>query len=120
MMTVAAWTGSAMNACCLFAYWGFNSWVPTFLSASADKGGMGFSNGVMSGLVFVNQIGMWFGYISFGYIADAIGRKRTYVLFVLAASILLPIYGNSREPMLLLFLGLWAAGFDAAAALSAL
>jgi MFS family permease len=24
---------------------------------------------------------MWFGYVSFGYLADAIGRKRAYVLF---------------------------------------
>ena len=41
---------------------------------------------------------MWFGYVSFGYIADAIGRKRAYVIFVLMASLLLPLYGVLREP----------------------
>ena len=40
---------------------------------------------------------MWLGYISFGFIADAIGRKRTYVIFVLAASVLLPLYGFLRS-----------------------
>ena len=25
------------------------------------------------------QVGMWFGYVTFGFISDAVGRKRTYV-----------------------------------------
>ena len=81
------------------------------LPQGVDRGGVGLSASAMSWFVIAMQVGMWFGYVSFGYIADAIGRKRTYVLFVLAASILLPIYGNSREPMLLLFLGPFVAFF---------
>jgi len=54
---------------------------------------------------------MWFGYVSFGYLADAIGRKRAYVLFVLTASVLLPIYGFLREPVVLLLLGPLVAFF---------
>ena len=34
---------TAMNACCLFAYWGFNSWIPTYLSSAESAGGMGLS-----------------------------------------------------------------------------
>ena len=30
-------------------------------------------------VVFAMQIGMWFGYVTFGFVSDAIGRKRTYV-----------------------------------------
>jgi MFS family permease len=48
---------------------------------------------------------MWFGYVSFGYIADAIGRKRAYVIFVTMAAVLLPLYGALREPWMLLLLG---------------
>ena len=48
---------------------------------------------------------MWFGYVSFGYIADAIGRKPAYVTFVLMAALLLPLYGALREPWMLLLLG---------------
>ncbi len=65
----------------------------------------------MSWFVIAMQVGMWFGYISFGYIADAVGRKRTYVSFVLMASVLLPLYGYLREPVLLLLLGPFVAFF---------
>jgi len=57
------------------------------------------------------QVGMWFGYVSFGFIADAIGRKRAYVLYVLAASVLLPLYGFLRQPTVLLLLGPFVAFF---------
>ena len=57
------------------------------------------------------QVGMWFGYVSFGFIADAIGRKHTYVIFVLVAAILLPLYGILRQPVVLLALGPFVAFF---------
>jgi MFS family permease len=100
-----------MNACTLFGWWGLNSWVPGYLALDASRGGIGLSSSTMSLFVILMQVGMWFGYISFGFIADAIGRKRAYVLFVLAASILLPLYGFLREPALLLALGPFVAFF---------
>ena len=48
---------------------------------------------------------MWFGYVSFGFIADAIGRSRAYVAFLLLTSVLLPLYGVVRQPVILLALG---------------
>jgi MFS family permease len=57
------------------------------------------------------QVGMWFGYVSFGFMADAIGRKRTYVAYVLLASVLLPLYGFLRQPAALLVLGPFVAFF---------
>ena len=65
----------------------------------------------MSWFVIAMQVGMWFGYVSFGYIADAIGRKRAYIMFVLAASVFLPLYGFLRTPALLLLLGPLVAFF---------
>ena len=56
-------------------------------------------------------MGLWFGYISFGYCADAIGRKRTYVIFLLAGGVLLPLYGFLRTPAVLLLLGPFVAFF---------
>ena len=41
---------------------------------------------------------MWFGYVTFGFMADAIGRKRTYVLYLLVAAVLLPPMGSSGIP----------------------
>jgi len=96
---------TAMNACTLFAWWGLNSWVPAYLSLPARDGGIGLASSTMSWFVIVMQIGMWFGYISFGFIADAVGRKRAYVTFIAIAALLLPIYGYLREPVALLALG---------------
>jgi MFS family permease len=100
-----------MNACCLFGWWGLNLWVPAYLNLPPDRGGIGLSASAMSWFVIAMQVGMWLGYVSFGYIADAIGRKRSYVLFVLMAGVLLPIYGNMREPVVLLLLGPFVAFF---------
>jgi MFS family permease len=65
----------------------------------------------MSLFVIASQVGLWVGYISFGYFADAIGRKRTYVMFLLAAGVLLPLYGFLRSPPILLLLGPFVAFF---------
>ena len=100
-----------MNACTLFGWWGLNSWVPAYLNLPPSRGGIGLSSATMSLFVIAMQVGMWLGYVSFGYVADAIGRKRTYILFVLAASVLLPVYGFLRTPAVLLMLGPLVAFF---------
>src|SRR5205085_6664296 len=45
-----------MNAGTLFAYWGFNSWNPAFLSLSIGEGGIGLSAATMSTFVIVTQV----------------------------------------------------------------
>ena len=75
-----------MNACCLFAWWGFNSWIPAYLSLPPAQGGMGLDPRAMAWLVVFMQVGMWFGYVTFGAVADAFGRKRTYVTYLLMAA----------------------------------
>jgi len=100
-----------MNACCLFGWWGLNLWVPAYLNLPPERGGVGLSSSAMSWFVIAMQVGMWFGYVSFGYIADAVGRKRAYVGFVLMASVLLPLYGYLRDPLFLLLLGPFVAFF---------
>ena len=100
-----------MNACTLFGWWGLNSWVPGYLALDPARGGIGLSSSAMSLFVIAMQSGMWLGYVSFGFIADAIGRKKTYVMYVLAASVLLPLYGFLKAPALLFVLGPFVAFF---------
>jgi MFS family permease len=100
-----------MNACTLFGWWGFNLWLPSYLKASAAQGGIGLGGGAMSAFVVIMQIGMWFGYVTFGFVSDAFGRKRTYVIYLLAAAALLFVYVTVRTPALLLFLGPCVAFF---------
>ena len=96
---------TVMNACCLFAWWGFNLWVPSYLSLSATRGGIGFSPRTMTVIITVMQIGMWFGYVSFGYLATAFGRRRVYVSFLLSAAALLTLFAALRSPYLLVLFG---------------
>jgi MFS family permease len=102
---------AAMNACCLFAWWGFNSWIPAYLSLAPAQGGIGLSPGAMAWLVVCMQVGMWFGYVTFGAIADRAGRKRTYVTYLLMAALLLGVYAQIRVPVVLLLLGPLVAFF---------
>jgi len=102
---------TAMNACTMFAWWGFNLWLPAYLSMVPDQGGVGLSARTMSGLVIFMQAGMWLGYITFGFISDRLGRKRSYVGFLLAASVFMVLYSQTRQPLLLLFLGPFVAFF---------
>jgi len=100
-----------MNACCLFAWWGFNSWIPAYLSLPATQGGVGLDARTMSWLVVFMQVGMWFGYVTFGVVADAFGRKRTYVGYLLMAALLLGVYAQVRSPAVLFWLGPFVAFF---------
>ena len=94
-----------MNACTLFGWWGFNSWVPTYLSSASQQGGIGLSVRLMSLLVITMQAGMWLGYVTFGFISDAIGRRRTYVGYLILAAALVWSYTSSRNPWVLFALG---------------
>jgi MFS family permease len=100
-----------MNSCCLFAWWGLNGWVPAYLRLPPAQGGIGLSSSTMSWFVIAMQAGMWFGYVTFGYLADAVGRKRSYVIYLLVAAVLLPIYGILRVPSALFVLGPLVAFF---------
>ena len=94
-----------MNAFTMFAWWGFNLWLPGYLSLPTAEGGVGLSVTAMSVLIFVMQIGMWFGYVTFGYISDAVGRRRTYVVYLLTAAVLILAYTATTHAWLLLILG---------------
>jgi MFS family permease len=100
-----------MNACTLFGWWGFNLWLPGYLSLPPSAGGMGFSATTMSAFIATMQIGMWFGYVTFGFVSDAIGRKRTYVFYTVSAAALILLYTSVRVPIALLLLGPLVAFF---------
>ena len=105
------WTLAAMNAATMFAWWGLFSWIPSFLSRPIEQGGAGLSLLQSSTWIVLMQTGMWCGYVSFGFIADAFGRRRTYVTYLLAAAVLVPIYASTRDATLLLMLGPFVAFF---------
>jgi MFS family permease len=89
-----------------FAYWGLFFWLPTFLATPLEDGGAGMT--VVNSLTWIVavQAGAYAGYLSFGFIADHLGRRRTFILFMLAAATIVPIYGQmARNPLVLLLVG---------------
>ena len=92
---------TVMNACCLFAWWGFNLWVPAYLSLAPAKGGVGLPGGMMTAIVVFMQVGMWLGYVTFGYVSDRFGRVRTYAAYLVAAALLMLAFGGTRAPWVL-------------------
>ncbi|HEY1272936.1 MAG TPA: MFS transporter [Terriglobales bacterium] len=96
----------------MFAWWGLFTWMPPYLSLPVTEGGRGFGiMGTTTLLVILNLAGMFPGYASFGWIADRLGRRRSFILFTFAASILVALYATARQPALILVLGTIVAFF---------
>jgi MFS family permease len=95
----------ALGGAVQFAYWGLFFWLPPFLARPVEQGGAGM--GVVGSLqwIIAMQIGAYLGYLTFGFIADRLGRRRTFILFMLCAAAIVPIYGQmARNPTVLLVL----------------
>ncbi len=90
----------------LFAYWGLFTWIPAYLASPVERGGAGMGVVRSSAWIVPMQVGAFFGYVLFGFLADRFGRRPTFVFFVLAAAALVPAYGQwGRIPALLMALG---------------
>ncbi|HEX2121006.1 MAG TPA: MFS transporter [Thermoanaerobaculia bacterium] len=90
----------------LVAYWGVTSWLPAFLATPVAEGGAGLTVTRSAAWLIVLQVGAFLGYISFGWIADRIGRRPAFTLFMIAATIVVPIFAfRARSPMTLLLVG---------------
>lgn len=105
---VVGWTllGSALSVCAQFGYWGLFTWIPSYLASSA-----GLNIFKTTTWIVIMQAGAWLGYVTFGFLADKIGRKKTFITFFLLAAILVPIYGLSTNATSLLVLGPFVAFF---------
>lgn len=77
----------------LFGYWGLFTWLPGFLSAPPEQGGAGLNIVRTSGFMIAMQIGAFFGYLCFGWLADRLGRRPAFAGYVAVAAIVTPLYG---------------------------
>jgi MFS family permease len=102
---------TSMNACGMFGYWGLFTWIPGYLSLPASQGGRGLSLAKTTSFFLVLCLGKWLGYAGFGFFADAFGRRKPYVTYLLVAAAFVPVYGMSRSSFWLLVLGPFVAFF---------
>jgi len=95
-----------LSASVQFANWGLFFWLPSFLARPLEQGGAGMSIVRSTGWIIPVQMGAYLGYNSFGFIADRLGRRRTFVLYLVTAAVLVPVYGQmARSPVVLMALG---------------
>jgi MFS family permease len=108
------WNGllaTAMNALGMFGYWGLFTWIPAYLALPVEQGGRGLDLFRTTTWLIVMGVGKFLGYALFGFAADAFGRRRSYVVYLLAAAALVPLYGYTSDPTWLLVLGPFVAFF---------
>lgn len=95
-----------LTASVQFGYWGLFFWLPAFLAAPVEQGGAGMTLLRSMSWIIPMQIGAYFGYLSFGFLADRLGRRRTFVFFLTVTALLVPVYGLlGRSPNVLMLLG---------------
>jgi MFS family permease len=102
---------TAMNASSMFGYWGLFTWIPAYLSLPIAEGGRGLDLTKTTAWLLLLGVGKWLGYALFGFFADSVGRRRSYVAYLLIAALLVPIYGMADKPIALLVLGPFVAFF---------
>ena len=101
-----------MSFCTLYAYWAFNFWVPAYLALPVEQRGVGLDTGEVAGLLVAMNVGGWFGYVLYGYVSDRIGRRRSFVAYLIVAAVLVFAYGRARSAPVLLVLGPVVAFFS--------
>jgi MFS family permease len=102
------WKGllaTAMNACGMFGYWGLFTWIPGYLALSEKEGGRGLGIVASLGWVLFMGPGKWLGYTLFGFAADTFGRRISYVVYLLVAAGLVPVFGSAKTMLWLMILG---------------
>lgn len=86
-----------------FAYWGLFFWLPNLLASPVAKGGAGMTVVKSTAWLIPVQIGAFIGYVSFGPLSDRLGRQRVFAGFLVAAALVVPVYGRIVHNPIALF-----------------
>lgn len=82
----------SFTAAAMFGYWGLFTWIPNYLGSPVSEGGRGMSILSSTSWIIIMQVGAAIGFISFGYVADRLGRRNAFLLYFLVAALCVPIF----------------------------
>jgi MFS family permease len=72
-------------------FWGISSWIPPYIGSIAAKAGLAAPQWAsITGMVY--NIGSLVGYVGFGFLADAYGRRPITLLFFALSLVLTPAF----------------------------
>ena len=85
--------GSGLAFVAVFGLWGATNWTPTLIRALPDLHGLGASEltGHVSYAIMLLNVGALAGYLSFGPLADRVGRRWVFALMCAGSLVMLPI-----------------------------
>ena len=89
----ATLVGSGLAFVAVFGLWGATNWTPTLVRALPDLQGMNES-GLVSRVSYATMllnVGALAGYLSFGPLADRVGRRRVFALMCFGSLVMLPV-----------------------------
>lgn len=93
------------TAAAMCGYWGLFTWIPTWLGTPVEQGGAGLDLVKSTTWIVIMQVGAALGFIIFGYVADTLGRKKTFILFFFCSAVAVPLYTQISSPTVLLVFG---------------
>lgn len=82
------------------AYYGASTWLPSYLESER-----GLDPQTVGQFMTWLNLGMFAGYIVFGWLADKIGKKNALLLSMFGSGVLMPLYGVVADQSILLWLG---------------
>jgi MFS family permease len=88
--------------CCQYIYWGVFTWTPTFLIAVKH---LNFVHSL--GFVMAQQVGSLFGFLVFAAIVDRIGRRPSFLIYLLVGAISVFAFVMATDQTLLYFTIFW-------------
>ncbi|HEX4408884.1 MAG TPA: MFS transporter [Xanthobacteraceae bacterium] len=83
-----------------FGYYGVMIWLPSYLSSR-----FGFALTQSAVWTIVTIAGMAVGIFMFGHIADRIGRRPTFLTYMIGAAVMVVVYSRLTDPVYLLVAG---------------
>jgi len=94
-----------LSSSVLIAYWGVMTWLPAFLATPLAQGGGGLTITKSAAWLITLQVGAFAGYVSFGWFADRFGRRAAFTFFMIAATIVVPLFAfEARSPLALVII----------------
>lgn len=101
-----------MSLTTTLGWWGISTWVPPFIASVAGAAKLpGQQWAAYAGMAYTT--GSIVGYASFGFLADAFGRKPVTIVYMVLALVLTPVlFLWTRDLNLLLFLAFLNAIFS--------
>ncbi|MBX3235594.1 MAG: MFS transporter [Nitrospiraceae bacterium] len=102
------WVGSILAFVAVFGLWGATNWTPTLVRAMPEIKGLDPASATVSvsHAIMMLNVGALLGYLSFGPLADRVGRRVMFGIMCLGSLVMLPVVylfsSNYRDVLWLL------------------